>query len=793
MIKILAIDDNRDNLISLGAIVRDSFPDSIFVMALNGETGIELALANDPDVILLDILMPGLDGFEVCRRLKQDQRVHETPVVFFTVLKEDRENRIKALEAGAEAFLSKPIDETELIAQIRAMVKIKQASRLKRDENERLSRLVAKRTTELELEHAEMLNLLNSLKAEFESHRKMEGALKESEEMFRHIFEFHTAVKLIIDPETGNIFDANRAAERFYGWTKEQLKQMKIQEINTFPLEKVNHFMQKARARQQERFDFQHRLANGTIRDVEVFSANIEVKGKTLLHSIIHDISSRKQAESSINISEARLRRAELASKSGNWELHFDTQTMVASEGASKIYGVKKDRFKFEVIKNFPLPEYRPMLDQAIKNLLENDERYDIEFKIKTGDTFEIKDIHSVAQYDRENRILFGVIQDITERKQAEAEILKSKQQYDNLVSKIPVGVYILRTKPDETFALEYVSPRMAEMLDLSVESLLAHHDIIFSAIHPDDLDGFARLNLEGIQQKRPFDWKGRVVVAGNVRWLHISSLPQLLDDGDVFWHGMVVDITDRVRDEAEIKLKNEELINLNATKDKFFSIIAHDLKNPFNSIIGFSNLLIEQVQRKNYDGIAKYAEVIRDSSERAMGLLLNLLEWSQVQTGRMVFSPEIVEIDKLFDDAVELLGVTARQKSINIISNLPGEVSVFADKAMIATILRNLISNAIKFTNPGGEIFVSARHKTGELEISVQDNGVGIKKGSIDKLFRIDENISTPGTKDEKGTGLGLILCKEFVEKHGGKIWAESKIKKGSTFYFTVPTRKAH
>ena len=151
---------------------------------------------------------------------------------------------------------------------------------------------------------------------------------------------------------------------------------------------------------------------------------------------------------------------------------------------------------------------------------------------------------------------ILTITRDITESKDLEELILKSKQQYDNLVSNIPVGVYVLLTKPEGTFSLDYVSPRMAEMLGLSIDRLLADASAIFESIHPDDLEGFARLNQEGIHQKRPFDWRGRVVVEENVKWLHISSLPQELESGDTLWHGLIVDITERMMAEAEIKQK---------------------------------------------------------------------------------------------------------------------------------------------------------------------------------------------------------------------------------------------
>jgi signal transduction histidine kinase len=239
------------------------------------------------------------------------------------------------------------------------------------------------------------------------------------------------------------------------------------------------------------------------------------------------------------------------------------------------------------------------------------------------------------------------------------------------------------------------------------------------------------------------------------------------------------------------IKIQNQELVELNAAKDKFFSIIAHDLKSPFNSIMGLSEVLVEQIQKKDYAGIEKYAGIIHNSSQRAVDLLMNLMEWSLSQTGRMEFIPEQIEMVELINEVEYLSNDIARQKSITISKDVPNHATVFADKAMISAVLRNLVSNAIKFTKPGGQITISAVEKPDELIVSVADTGVGISNDRNENLFRLDESYSTTGTNNEKGTGLGLILCKEFIEKHGGKIWVESQEGKGSIFSFTIPTLK--
>lgn len=244
----------------------------------------------------------------------------------------------------------------------------------------------------------------------------------------------------------------------------------------------------------------------------------------------------------------------------------------------------------------------------------------------------------------------------------------------------------------------------------------------------------------------------------------------------------------------VELALKQSEirLRELISTKDKFFSIIAHDLINPFNSIIGFSNLMKEKIDENDMKSIEEYYSYILKSSKQAMNLLLNLLEWARIQTGSMVFTPKSLDIVELINEVLELMSYPAMQKSITISRDFSLDSFIWADKAMLSTIFRNLISNAIKFTNVGGSIMVSAKARQDDVLISIKDNGVGIKITDFSKLFSLDESYSTVGTNNEQGTGLGLILCKEFVSKHNGRIWVESEIGIGSTFFFTIPLRSS-
>ena len=237
-----------------------------------------------------------------------------------------------------------------------------------------------------------------------------------------------------------------------------------------------------------------------------------------------------------------------------------------------------------------------------------------------------------------------------------------------------------------------------------------------------------------------------------------------------------------------KVQKLNNELQEANATKDKFFSILAHDLKNPFNSIILLTEVLLDDINILSKEEIVEFLKKIKTSSENTYTLLQNLLEWAGSQTGKQEIFPQKLDMQVLVKETISLLLPNAENKEIRIETGFSGNDFAFADKNMIATVLLNLMSNAIKFTNKKGEIIVSVRNENQLIVVTVFDNGVGISEKDKENLFRIDKKIQNKGTEKEPGTGLGLILCKEFVEKNNGKIWVESKPGKGSTFHFSIP-----
>jgi signal transduction histidine kinase len=241
-----------------------------------------------------------------------------------------------------------------------------------------------------------------------------------------------------------------------------------------------------------------------------------------------------------------------------------------------------------------------------------------------------------------------------------------------------------------------------------------------------------------------------------------------------------------------QLAVQNQQLAELIASKDKFFSIISHDLRTPFNTLMGMSQLLMFGVGSSADEQTRELAEKIYDSAETTYSLLGNLLSWAQMQRGHMSYDPDCVSLNTSVQKTMDLLQETALNKDIKLVNNLNGDFTVYADENMLNTVLRNLTSNALKFTQLAGTVNIGTKmdtlNSTPHVVVSIQDTGVGINPDNLRKLFRIDSDHTTMGTAQESGSGLGLVLCKEMVEHNKGQIWIESEVGKGTTVHFTVP-----
>jgi PAS domain S-box-containing protein len=388
-----------------------------------------------------------------------------------------------------------------------------------------------------------------------------------------------------------------------------------------------------------------------------------------------------------------------------------------------------------------------------------------------------------------ENTLIYAAARDITERKSFEEILRQNEEKYRFITEN--VGDLIWQIDKDYNYI--YVSPSVENILFYTPEEILGKS--FYSFLTPNSSDYLNEMEKMHRNEYKFTPLKGGVYELqyirkdGSLVWCEVHASPLYTPDGKlIFSQGVTRDIG--ARKEAERKLKDyaAELKDLNLTKDRFFSIIAHDLKSPFSGLIGMTTEFKNNARDFSYDEIATFGNEMYDAVINTYRLLENLLEWSRIQLDQIQFNPITANVRDEVEKIISLFAANAVQKEISLSNNVDSDIFVSADINMIGTILRNLIGNAIKFTNRGGIVKIDALEREDNVLISVADNGVGMEEEISKRLFRSDTIHTTYGTEKEKGSGLGLLLCKEFVAKHNGEIWVESSPGKGTKFCFTMP-----
>jgi PAS domain S-box-containing protein len=347
----------------------------------------------------------------------------------------------------------------------------------------------------------------------------------------------------------------------------------------------------------------------------------------------------------------------------------------------------------------------------------------------------------------------------------------------------------------DKNGIIEYVNPAFTDITGYKIDEVQGKKpNIIKSGYHS---EGFYKNLWETILSGA--EWQGEFCNKkrnGDLYW-EFASIAPLKNDEQEFSHivAVKVDVTESKKSMERIKKYNEELKELNATKDKFFSIIAHDLKNPLSVLMTSTEIMANPEYELSSAEFIDFSQEIHKSSKRLYSLLENLLTWARSQTGRIEYTPDYSVILDVAQSAAGLLGHNASAKNISLNLNIPNNTVAYCDYNMASAVFRNLISNAIKFTPNNGSVNVnfdkmltSPKNGLKYLQFSISDTGVGISDAFKANMFKIDKTQSTLGTAKEKGTGLGLIICKEFIDKHTGDLWVESVEGKGTTFRFTLP-----
>lgn len=518
----------------------------------------------------------------------------------------------------------------------------------------------------------------------------------------------------------------------------------------------------------------------------------------------IRDITEQKLAEKALRESEERqrfiLESLPIAIYTSPIDADYDT-TWISGD-IKQITGFENEEYLAE--KNFWRNRLHPedkerVLNTYINFPLNGEAFLEYRWRCKDDQYRWFIDRSVLLENDSRKEYL-GVIVDINERKKAEealkvSEMALSRQNelFSFLLKNLQIGVFMVEAPSGK--------PLVANEMALN---------LLGRGILPDA----SRYNLSEVYKaykigsRIPYPPEEMPILLGiSGKSTHVNDMMVVRPDGteiylEIFgspvmdnqghiWASLVsfFDITERKRSEEEIQRKNVELQKINAEKDKFFSIIAHDLRSPFNGFLGLTEIMAEGLPNMTLDEIQSIAIAMRNSASNLFRLLGNLLEWSRMQRGLTTFEPVLFLLMQKVSESTTLAVGEAEKKEIATRFDLPEDLQVFADLEMFGAIMRNLMTNAVKFTPRGGNINVSAKTIPGNMvEISISDSGIGMCRNMIGNLFHLDINTNRKGTEGEASTGLGLMICKDFIEKNGGKLWVDSEEGKGSTFRFSLP-----
>jgi len=623
--------------------------------------------------------------------------------------------------------------------------------------------------------------------------KSIESALKESELKYKTLIDnLHESVFFV--DNKGIMLYANKRCSEMFGYSTNELNGM-----NSFILiydkDDIHLIKKKNKLREQgisDEYEIRCKKKNGELIWCYVKGTPyFDIKGN-IIGSItsVTDITEKKLADEALKESEIKFQMIFMlsvdaigVSKNGvNILINPAFLNLYKYENYEEIVG------KPETI--LVAPSERQKVSEFTSNRIRGKHApgsYITKGLKKDGTEFSLE-VH-VSSYDVEDETFsIAIMRDITGLELAQNALKESEENYRTLVNTSPDAIVVTDTNNNLTL----VNQRAVEMFEFNDSSN------IIGKSYPDFIPEYEYIVLNKISKdlaKYGFIRNveiGMLKKNGSVFPADLSaSVIKDIDGKPKGFVSIIRDITKRKRDELQLRKYADEQTQLNATKDKFYSIIAHDLRSPFQTLLGYSDMLRNNVGSLNTDKIFGYADNIHKATSETYGLLEDLLQWTGSQTGRISASPEPLYVIELFYSIIKIYSESAKNKNITLYSNVIADLFVNADRHMITTILRNLVSNSIKFTGRNGSIILDAVEEDDNVIISVSDTGIGISEENISKLFRIDSTYSTKGTEKEKGTGLGLIISREFAEKNNGSLFVKSTLGKGSTFFLSL--KKIH
>jgi PAS domain S-box-containing protein len=884
---IIIADSNSENTEILQNILNKNYNTQIVNTLKNL---ISIISFESPELIFLSSKFDNANSFEICKKIISNENLKNIPIIIFGT-QVSPEDKAQIFDVGAADFITLPLVKAEVLH---------------------------KSQTLLELNLRRSISIKNDFTDE-----KFKSFLSYGNKYYNLFENYKDAVQII---KNGRYVDCNKATLELLKYkNKEDFLGLCLNDIS--PEKQSNSLLSSTELVQildyvlkkgSKRFEWTHKKSDG-----EEFYAEVVITlilnddNERVYHTIIRDISQRKQSEIALIKSEERLENIIFSISDWVWEIDKNGIYTYSSQKVDEFLGLDKNEIIGKSIFDFLLPDEILRVSKIFKHAIKNRipikdlENWNLD---KNGNKFCLL-TNGLPLFDEENKIIGfrGVDKNITNEKKFEEAITSSLSLMEATFESIHNGILVVDSKgkivkTNNKFAEMWKIPQ--EIIGTNEDKILIEcildqlidpngflnivnnlydtpeaesKDIIsfkdnriFERISkPISLDGittgrvwsflditetkvtenelrtskalFQTLfqtipdlawlkdpesvylacnkkfeDLVGLEEKdiigktdfdffneqdalffRENDQKAKetgksttneewltFVNDGSRTLLEVIKTPMLNSEGVLIGLlGIARDVTMRYNSKNQIKQKNDELMKINSEKDKFFSIIAHDLRSPFSAFLGITQIMLEDLPSLTLSQIQKMAENLQDSATKLYGLLENLLQWTRSQQGLIPFKPEYLLLKNILEDSVSMVLEAAKLKNIAIEINVLDEIEVYADRNILPIIIRNLVSNAVKFTKKGGKIFIDAETtKLNSVKISIKDTGIGMDKELLKDLFKIDIETNRRGTENESSSGLGLLLCKEFVEKHGGELWAESEVDKGSTFYFTLP-----
>lgn len=648
---------------------------------------------------------------------------------------------------------------------------------------------------------------LQSVVRDITERKLAEKRIKYSEAKFHSIFDCSPQAMALTEADTGKITEVNDAFCRKVGLSKKELIGTTTIQNKFFTPKKRKTFMAELKQKSAVKdFEITYTNPKGE-KYTAIMNANfIEIESKMYILTMFMDITEKRRLEEKLLYS-AGVIKAALESSNDAFFI-FDKQKRIiefnknAQKYVNTLWGknIKRndsfldfegpENLKKSFVKNF---------EKALSGKTVINEQL---IKINKNEIW-FRTVLTPVVYDNNKTIGISFnAHDITKRKKLEIKQTEYNAELQTLNEELQTSMEQLHKTKQK---IEIERNQFIELLDSIPENIYVAckdtHQIIFANKH---LKKRLGSNIEGekcykvlrnfnnpcsfctnpiiFSQKKPYYWNN-FNEKDKRHYYQIDRAIKWTDGRDARFQ-LAIDIT-------KLKEYEKQLEELNATKDKFFSIVSHDLRSPFNSLLGLSDFLVKKIEKLDKNRIRKITESINQASVKAYKLIENLLEWSRAQTGRIEFAPENIKLKNLCSEIIMLSDMQANEKNIKLKMEVDNQIIVNADRNMTNTILRNLLSNAVKFTPKNGEVILAAQQKNNTALLSVTDNGVGMPQEKISKLFNISEKTSSLGTEKEQGTGLGLLLCNEFVQKHGSKITVKSTEGEGSRFSFELPLIK--